>query len=137
MKGAGNPRPPFEVLGRHIWRYYQHRACAQVATAIKDGTLPRPESQPCVHCGGPALIYEHRSYHQPLDVRPACDSCNRTLPPAVLDPQTVIDHLCGRAVFPYAADAEQYPSCPTCAHAYAPFPSGKEAVAPESVEAEA
>jgi hypothetical protein len=92
-------RPPYEELGRVIWARYRRYAAAQVARAIKYGELPRPETLPCAYCGGSALIYEHRDYHRPLDVVPACDRCNHSQPPASLDPETVLDHIEGRKSF--------------------------------------
>jgi hypothetical protein len=110
----GRHKPPFEALGRAIWARSRKYALAQVANAVKYGELPRPETLPCAYCGGPASIYEHRSYHRHIDVVPACDSCNHKQPPAELDPRIVLDHIEGRksfyveVVFP-AAQAEESP----------------------------
>lgn len=98
----GKPRPPYEAIGRTVWAYYRKYAAAQVAAAIKYGELARPETKPCHYCGGWARIYEHRNYHEPLSVVPACDSCNHTQPPAHLDPVTVLDHVVHRVTFPKA-----------------------------------
>lgn len=64
------------------------RASAIVARAIRHGQLPRPTSLQCFVCGRKASIYEHRDYTQPLDVKPACRSCNGRLGAAARWPKT-------------------------------------------------
>lgn len=81
------------ALGRAIWKYYRQRCGAQVATAIKDKSLPHPNDRPCVDCGLPADEYEHRNYARPLDVVAVCHGCNLRRGPAELDPEVVIHHL--------------------------------------------
>ena len=59
-------------------------ASLMVRKAIEAGTLPRLDgSIPCVDCGEPAKVYDHRSYAKPLDVDPVCLSCNCLRGPAV------------------------------------------------------
>ena len=56
----------------------------EVGRAIREGRLPRLTGViPCVDCGKPAQIYEHRNYAKPLDVVPACRSCNALRGPAI------------------------------------------------------
>lgn len=92
-------RTVYEEIGRAIWARYRKYAGAQVARAIKEGQLPRPETLRCVYCGGRAICYDHRNYHLHLDVVPACDSCNHLQPPAHVDARTVLDHIEGRRKF--------------------------------------
>lgn len=48
-----------------------------VAKAKKGGVLPILDgSIPCVDCGRPAAVYDHRDYDRPLDVEPVCRPCN-------------------------------------------------------------
>lgn len=95
-----------DAIGAAVRNYYRRYAASQVAQAIRAGEIARPETKPCAYCGGPALVYDHRDYHRPLDVVPSCDSCNHKAGPAVIDPVTVIDHIAGRARFPFRASAK-------------------------------
>lgn len=53
------------------------KAHGLVKKAVREGKLPRLDgSVLCVDCGAPALVYDHRSYEQPLDVQPVCKPCN-------------------------------------------------------------
>ena len=66
------------------WKATEWQALAgrQVAIAIKQGKLPRPETLRCVDCGKRAQQYDHRLYAAPLQVEPVCRSCNRKRGPA-------------------------------------------------------
>ena len=54
--------------------------------AIKAGAIPKADTLTCDFCGQPARDYEHRSYLRPLDVKPACRSCNLMRGPAIWRP---------------------------------------------------
>lgn len=54
-----------------------------VLDAIKAGAIPKASYLPCHYCGGTARDYEHRNYLLPLDVQPACRSCNLMRGPAI------------------------------------------------------
>ncbi len=58
------------------------RACMAVRRAIRDGELPKINTQKCVDCGRQAQHYDHRDYDKPLDVVPTCVSCNYKRGPA-------------------------------------------------------
>lgn len=51
-------------------------AIAKTNAAIKRGQLPNPNTLKCQDCNGPAHLYDHRDYDQPLLVEPVCRSCN-------------------------------------------------------------
>lgn len=53
----------------------QAAAHQAVAVAVRNGDLPHPTTQECA-CGAAAEVYDHRDYRKPLDVTPACRSCN-------------------------------------------------------------
>lgn len=40
-------------------------------------------SIPCVDCGRPAKVYDHRDYSRPLDVEPVCKGCNKKRGPGL------------------------------------------------------
>jgi hypothetical protein len=71
---------------RKHWRQLDsisHPAQYLVAKAIKAGVLPKLDgSVPCVDCGEPARVYDHREYARPLDVEPVCKGCNNRRGPA-------------------------------------------------------
>lgn len=94
------------ALGKAIYKRYQKYAIAQVAGALRRGELQPPVGMTCVECGSVASVYDHRNYHLHLDVRPVCDTCNQSLPPASVDVRVVLDHIEGRADF-YRAVAMQ------------------------------
>lgn len=61
--------------------------------AIRDGELPRLDGLiRCVDCGAPAVVYDHRSYAEPLKVDPVCKSCNGRRGPALETAALVIHH---------------------------------------------
>lgn len=72
-------------------KFWQKQALSMVGHAIKQGILPALKGSgiACIDCGKPAVVYEHRDYRRPLDVVPACHSCN---------------YLRGTAKWPSAAD---------------------------------
>jgi hypothetical protein len=50
-----------------------------ISNAMRSGQLPRPAGQPCVRCGGPALIYHHHlgyAREHWYDVVPMCPPCH-------------------------------------------------------------
>jgi len=61
----------------------QAQAAAKVNQAVKKGILPPVATLTCVDCGKPAQCYEHRDYNKPLEVVPACKSCNTRRGPAI------------------------------------------------------
>ncbi len=94
---------PFHVKGRCIDCGATHRrdglawrcwSCAKkviairaavsrvVRMAIEAGVLPKIEGLSCHFCGGNAEHFEHRDYSKPLEVKPACRSCNFMRGPA-------------------------------------------------------
>ena len=44
--------------------------------AVNAGVLPHPSTLTCEDCGGPAVLYDHRDYTQPLQVAAVCHGCN-------------------------------------------------------------
>lgn len=61
----------------------RQQATRVLLAAIKAGQIPSARGLPCHFCGGEATDYEHRSYLRPLDVKPACRSCNLMRGPAI------------------------------------------------------
>jgi hypothetical protein len=63
----------------------QDRAHTAVWRAVMAGRLPnlRRDPTPCVDCGAPSVVYDHRDYGRPLEVEPVCRRCNRLRGPAV------------------------------------------------------
>lgn len=67
------------VIANYAYRIYgtgQSAALAAVNREIRYGRLVPPDFFNCVDCGGQASLYEHRDYNKPLEVVPACRSCN-------------------------------------------------------------
>ncbi len=76
--------PPYEAIGRAVWAVVTQRAVNAVQRAIQSGHLPAV-SGPCVDCGAPATVYDHRDYRRPMLVAPVCDGCNTRRGPAAFD----------------------------------------------------
>lgn len=59
----------------------QQEAYRVFRLAVMDGLIRRlPDGETaCIHCDAPATCWEHRDYRKPIDVQPACDSCNTRL----------------------------------------------------------
>lgn len=58
----------------------QRRAHVAVRKAIVRGELQPAKGQLCAYCQQrQAIIYEHRDYSKPLDVKPSCNGCNMLL----------------------------------------------------------
>jgi hypothetical protein len=65
------------------WRRLAGRAHNLVKKAIREGALARlPNGVRCSDCEALATQYDHRDYHQPLDVEPICRRCNKLRGPA-------------------------------------------------------
>lgn len=60
----------------------RQQAVSMVAKAVREGRLPRVNTQVCVDCGKQAQAYDHRRYSAPLDVVPVCTPCNFKRGPA-------------------------------------------------------
>lgn len=52
------------------------RCVRAVKAAIARGDIAPADQLPCVDCGAPAKVYDHRDYSKPLGVQPVCTSCN-------------------------------------------------------------
>ena len=107
------PEPDYAEIGRTVWNYYRKRASTLAMRAVKDGRLPRADSQQCADCGGAAAVYDHRNYCKPLDVSPVCDSCNYRRGPAELSPVVIVEHIRDSGYFPFesAKQAEIFQDC--------------------------
>lgn len=59
------------------------KARVAVASAIRNGLIPKAKIFDCVDCGSPAEHYDHRDYNKPLEVDPVCRKCNSRRGPAI------------------------------------------------------
>lgn len=79
IQGRNVFRGRLDNASRIAFRCFEERqllAIAAVATAIREGALPKAAGQMCVDCYGVAYCYDHRNYNEPLKVAPVCRKCN-------------------------------------------------------------
>ena len=67
---------------REVGEYYarQSSALRKLWRAVRAGKIENCRGKPCVDCGQPATVHEHRDYREPLVVEPVCAGCNARRP---------------------------------------------------------
>lgn len=68
----------------HVRKVLAQKAHYWAQYAQKKGLIPKLDgSVPCMDCGHPAWVYDHRDYRKPKDVEPVCSGCNKNRGPAL------------------------------------------------------
>lgn len=73
MRRKGHWKTEEEALRHKRWRSY---AYVVMHSLIRREIVFRVDLYDCVDCGSQAEIWEHRDYSRPLEIEPACESCN-------------------------------------------------------------
>jgi hypothetical protein len=62
-----------------------------ISQYVRNGLLNPASDYICVDCGDRAAHWEHRDYTKPLDVEPACMSCNFKRGAGLIEPELPIN----------------------------------------------